>query len=72
MEPPAMKSLLLFISMTLALPFLAGAQLVHYKGIRRDTYNGSGFTRTLNSKVLMIVDYQTANVAVIAYVNFQS
>ena len=51
----------------LLFPMLAPAELIHYKGTRRDVSHGDGRSLSLNSKLFMVVDSQTANVTLIQY-----
>jgi hypothetical protein len=51
----------------LLFPILASAELIHYKGTRRDVTHGGGRSLSLNSKLFMVVDSETANVTLIQY-----
>ena len=64
-----MRFLLLrvLLAATLLAPALARAELIHYKGTRRDTYTGEGHGLTVNPKVILIVDHDTAQVARLEY-----
>jgi len=51
----------------LLFPILAPAELIHYKGTRRDVSHGDGRSLSINSKVFMVVDSETANTTLIQY-----
>jgi hypothetical protein len=51
----------------LLFPILASAELIHYKGTRRDVSHGDGRSLSINSKVFMVVDSETANTTLIQY-----
>lgn len=53
----------------LLFPVLASAELIFYKGVRRESFHGEGRTLAVHGKFLMVVDHQTARVATIEYVN---
>ena len=67
-QNPTMKWLLhvLLAAMILA-PVHAPAELVLYKGIRKDTYTGDGYARVLTLRMILIVDHTTAQAAYLNY-----
>ena len=58
----------LLAAMILA-PVHAPAELVLYKGIRKDTYTGDGYARVLTLRMILIVDHTTAQAAYLNYAN---
>jgi len=64
-----MKSLLLRVLLTTTVlsPAIAPAELVLYKGSRRDAFNSQGQTLTINWKTFLVVDHDTVQVASLQY-----
>jgi hypothetical protein len=67
-QHPTLKYLVrvLLAAMILA-PAIAPAELVLYKGIRKDTYTGDGHARVLTLRMILIVDHDTAQAAYLNY-----
>jgi hypothetical protein len=53
--------------LTILTPALAPAELVLYKGTRRDTYTGESHALTVTWKMILVVDHDTAQAARVQY-----
>lgn len=64
-----MRFLLLrvLLAATLLGPVFARAELILYKGTRRDTFTGEGHGLTVNWKMILVVDHSTAQAARLEY-----
>jgi hypothetical protein len=67
-QHPVMKYLLrILLAAVILAPTLARAELVLYKGIRKDTYTGEGYARALTLRMILVVDHDTAQAAALYY-----
>jgi hypothetical protein len=57
----------IFLAAMVLAPALAPAELVLYRGIRKDTYTGDGHARALTLRMILIVDHDTAQTAQLYY-----
>ena len=64
-----MKTLLVrvLLAVTILWPVLAPAELILYNGTRKDTYSGEGRALVVVWKMILVVDYDTEQVASLQY-----
>ncbi|HXJ61051.1 MAG TPA: hypothetical protein VNU68_30770 [Verrucomicrobiae bacterium] len=57
----------LLFALSALTPAISSGELIVYRGTRRDNYNGSGHSLTVLSRLILIVDHDTAQAARLQY-----